>query len=166
MKTFILTITAFLFSLGAFSQNEFMMGLTVNKYNVNTLEASGMGYGLIMSFNNIYIDFSSNFASGEGEYLEFASSRTYKLNKLSTLAFNFGYIANYKSVALIPFIGYGSIGEIYQDPIGWDTYYIVRKSRFNAGLIGRVLVSDKIAFQAGYGIFEGIKFGISYNILY
>jgi hypothetical protein len=165
MKPLISFILGVFFSINVTAQQEFMMGITANKFNVDTKNSSNMGYGFIMSYNKIYIDLAGNFASGKGEYLEFSSGSTYQVKKVSALAFNFGYIVKYKKVALIPVIGYGSIGDIYQDPVGWDTYYIVRKSHINAGVIGRINVGERIAIHAGYGVFDGVKFGISYNLI-
>lgn len=163
MKKLILII-AVLFSMSATAQ-EFMLGLIANKFNVDTKNASSIGYGFIMSYNKVYMDFAGNLASGKGEYLDFSSSSTYNINKVSAMVFNLGYIIKYKKVALIPIIGYGSKGDIYQDPIGWDTYYIKRKSEINVGVIGRINVSERTAIHLGYGVFDGFKFGISYNLI-
>lgn len=162
------TILVVLFSMNVTAQQlqqKLMMGLTANKFNVDAENASNMGYGFIMSFNKIYFDFTGNFANGEGEYLEFSSSSTYAADKVSIIVMNFGYIINFKKAAIIPIIGWGRTGDIYQDPIGWDTYFIKSKSHINIGLIGLLNVNEKVAIQAGYGLFDGIKIGISFKVM-
>jgi len=160
-----LVIIALLFSVGVMAQKEVMFGLTGNQFNFDTRNSSQRGYGMIFSWNKIYMDISSNFAQAEGEQLKFSSSSTFTLNKVQAMCLNFGYILKLKSVAVIPIIGWGNTGDIYQDPVGWMTYYTVDKSHFNVGIIGRLLVAKQFSIQGGYATFEGIKIGISYNLV-
>ena len=166
MKKFILIgllfTLAVLFSINVKAQPDVTVGLTINKFNVDTKSASNIGGGITLSVKKIYLDCSGNFASGKGEYLNYQSNKTYKLNKISAVVVNLGYIINLEKFAFIPVIGYGSKGDIYEDPVGWNTYFIDRKAHINLGLIGRIIVDKNIIIQLGFSSFEGAKFGISY----
>jgi hypothetical protein len=127
------------------------------------LEASSVGIGFSGSINRFYYDIASNLASGQGEYLNFSSSYSYSANKISVSVFNVGYIFKYSRFGTIPFIGWGSSSEIFQDPIGWNTYFQANhKDHINLGIIGFADLEPQVRFQLGFGSFEKFKVGFSY----
>lgn len=139
------------------------VGVYVNGFNKDTKGASNIGGGITLSFNKFYMDFAGNFASGKGEFLEFNSQYTYPADKINVVVFNAGYIISIKSFFIVPFLGVGISSEIYQDPVGWDTYYMGdRESTISIGLIGCVNLSPHIRLQAGVGNFEKFKAGLAY----
>jgi hypothetical protein len=103
-------------------------------------------------------------ASGKGEELNFSSSSTYNANKLSVGVINFGYNILPSNIwSVTPMIGYGYAREIYEDPIGWNTYfYGDTKAYINFAIITKIYV-DKIGIFIGTGVIEKFKFGLSYK---
>lgn len=165
MKKLLLTLILVIsLPLVSFSQNNLScsMGLGVVAYSIDTKSASPVGLNMSISFDKIYMDFSSNLASGKGEYLDFSSSETYSANKINVGVINIGYIISNDRFYIIPIIGYGWSKDIYQDPIGWDTYcYGKSLFHFNAGAVAGIKF-NQIAIQGGAGIYEIFKVGVSY----
>ena len=102
----------------------FSMGLGTSITGLEVGSASPVGVIWEMEIVNVYIGFASNLAAGKGEYLEFSSSQTSKSDKQSWYAINFGY--NFpikKGWSFLPKLGFIITQDIWQDPVGWDTYY-------------------------------------------
>lgn len=132
------------------------------RYSVDTKNSSDYGLSIAISYNGFYLDFGGNMSTGKGEYLEFSSGETYTLDKISVTAFNFGYIIPvWKVFSVCPVIGLGMTSKIYQDPIGWDTYFTRKDKTY--GNIGGALyakLADNTSIKLGFGTFEKFNAGI------
>jgi hypothetical protein len=165
MKKLLLVLFSMLvFTLTSFGQTDLSLGVT--GFSLDTKLSSKVGLNIGVSINHFYCDLSSNMASGKGEELDFSSSSTYNANKMSVGVINVGYnifILPSKIWSITPMIGYGYAREIYEDPIGWDTYfYGDTKSYINFAVITKVYVNN-IGIFAGTGVIERFKFGLSYK---
>ena len=149
-----------------FSIYSVSMGGGVSYFPIDTKDASNVGFNIMFTINKIYCDISSNGASGDGEELDFSSSYTRPANKLNVGVFNVGYIISVKKVSIIPMVGYGWSNEIYQDPIGWDTYYYGKATgHFNIGVAGNVQLSKMVGLYVGVGNYERFKAGLSFQLM-
>jgi len=165
MKKVLLSIVVMLvFTLTSFSQSDLSLGVT--GFSLDTKLSSKVGINLGVSINHFYCDLSSNMASGKGEELDFSSSSTYNANKLSVGVINVGYnfyILPSHMWSVTPMIGYGYAREIYEDPIGWDTYFYGNTNSYiNFAIITKVYI-DKVGIFVGTGVIEKFKFGLSYK---
>jgi hypothetical protein len=146
----------------------FDMSLGVTVFSLDTKSSSNVGVNMGITIDNFYCDLSGNMSTGKGEYLDFSSSNTYSANKSNVSIFNVGYnifILQSKNWSITPIIGLGWISDIYQDPIGWETYfYGDTETYFNFGFISKIYI-DKVGVFAGMGILEKFKFGLSYSFL-
>lgn len=152
--------------IAAFTQikaQEASFGIHGSYFGRDSKKASNLGVGMSISYEKFYLDFAGNFAKGKGQYLDFSTSYSYPADKISFFVFNVGYILNINKIHIIPLIGYGAAADIYEDPVGWDTYYIGRSTIFNAGIIIGATIKDVIKVYAGTGTFENAKFGIAYT---
>ncbi|GET28787.1 hypothetical protein SD074_09890 [Prolixibacter sp. SD074] len=135
----------------------------MSSFNTETQKSSNTGIGLSVSFNKFYMDFASNLSSGKGEELQFSSNYTYSANKYNVGVFNVGYKIPIKQFSFIPYLGYAYSNEIFQDPVGWDTYFMGEtNSKINLGLIGSLKLAYNLRLEAGIGTFESFKFGLTY----
>jgi hypothetical protein len=140
------------------------VGMHSSYFSKDAKAASNSGIGISLSFAKFYLDFAGNFASGKGEYLNFSSSYSYPANKISLVVFNVGYAIIIRKVDIIPQLGLGYANEIYQDPVGWNTYYLKRSSAIlNAGIIARANVHKNWRIYTGISTFENFKLGIAYS---
>lgn len=145
----------------------FSIGVGASSFNVETEGSSNIGLGISLSVGRVYFDVASNLAHGKGEQLDFSSDYTYPTNKISAGVVNIGYIIPIKKIHIIPTIGYGFSNRIYQDPIGWDTYYNGKSDgAINLGVIGSISLTDNIKLYAGAGTFERFKAGITFSTGY
>jgi hypothetical protein len=150
-------------SRGQISLTPITLGLHMSKFNTETKNSPSTGFGFSLSFNRFYMDLASNFSSGKGEPLKFSSEHSYAANKCNVGVFNVGYIIPIRRFSIIPYLGYGYSNEIFQDPVGWDTYYLGEtKSDISVGLIGSIKIANHLRFQAGVGTFETFKVGLTY----
>lgn len=144
-------------------------GCGVSVFGIDTKKASNVGVNMSMSLNKIYCDFSFNGASGKGEQLDFSSSYTKPADKVNVGVFNVGYIISIKKIkklSLIPVIGWGYSNDIFEDPIGWDTYYYGPvTSHFNIGAVGNVQLGKWVGLYVGCGTYEKFKAGISVQFI-
>lgn len=151
-------------TLTSFSQSDVSLGVV--GFSLDTKLSSEIGLNMGVSINHFYCDLSGNMATGKGEELDFSSSSTYNANKLSVGVINVGYniyILPTHLWSVTPMIGYAWGREIYEDPIGWNTYfYGDTKSYVNFGLITKVYI-DKVGIFVGTGVIENFKFGLSYK---
>lgn len=144
-----------------FSQSS-SLGLYVGVFNEDTKESSKLGLGFSGSLYNLYFDYVSNYAFGKGEELYYATSQTCDSQKVQVSLINLGYRINVKWAYFIPTIGFGWRKHIYQDPVGWDTYYYGdTKIKFNPGLIAGIKLQSATSIFIGTGLFEIFKGGIS-----
>ena len=135
-------------------------GLGVSYFSEDVMEASNIALQLNFSISNIYLDLSSNFASGKGTELDFQSTETTQATKKLILLFNIGYALQYNKLSIIPVMGYGRTMDIYEDPIAFDTYYYADpESNFNVGAKVSYDFFGNAGLTAGIGTFE--KFNIA-----
>jgi hypothetical protein len=144
-------------------QDEISFGLSFT--NVEAFKSNSTGLSIGYDYDWFHVDFATNFATGEGDELEFESSETYKEDKRSWYILNFGMnIQPIENVILTPKIGYVSIKDIYTDPIGTDTYFMEHyKTKFNLGVIVKY-TTNNITLRVGTGIVEVIYVGIGINL--
>lgn len=165
MKKILFLISIIVISTMTISaQIDISLGMT--GFALNTKSSSKIGFNMGLTINHFYCDFSNNFASGKGEELDFSSSNTYKADKLSVGIINVGYNINVfpsNTWYITPLIGYGYARDIYEDPVGFDTYFYGKtKSYFNFGVITKVYL-NKFGIFGGIGTFEKFKFGLAYK---
>lgn len=89
---------------------------------------SGLNTGVFCisaSIYDFYFEVATNFARGDGEYLDFSSSESYRLDKVCVTSIIAGWNINLfkNKLILLPKIGYTESSAIYNDPIAWDTWY-------------------------------------------
>lgn len=115
-------------------------------------------FSMDFAIDGYYMGFASNYATGDGTELNYSTSSTYAtdLSKVSVL--NFGYfIPLSKNVMVAPILGYGWSSPIYQDPVGFDTYfYGSGESTVNLG-IKATYIMDNVGFMVGLGTFENFQ---------
>ena len=101
-------IVIFLFILStSYGQKSILsFGLYGSGFLEDTKSASKIAFGISGSYGRLYIDVSSNFARGKGEYLNFHSSSTREASKINIGVSNFGYTFYYKNIRIIPTIGF------------------------------------------------------------
>lgn len=169
MKKLLLTI-ALAVALFFTSQSQGLysatMGAGISSFPIETYSSSNVGLNINFSVNKVYIDLASNYATGEGEELDYSTSQTYLTNKLSVGVVNVGYIISSKKAAIIPYIGYGWNSSIYQDNLGFNSYYYgAARNKFNFGIIGKILVYKQMSIYAGVGNYERFKAGLSFQLI-
>ena len=145
----------------------FFGSIGISNYNLHS-KSSDMGFGISLTLWNVYFEFNSNFASGKGDNLNFQSSQSYNTGKLTASTLNIGYAikADKERIVLTPFIGMGFTSEIWEDPIGMTTQFTKNeKTEFNMGCIAQYRATKSIYPYIGYGTFDGIKAGISFNFM-
>lgn len=144
-------------SLSTFSQIYVSGGLSL--YNINTNRA-GMSIGF--GFNKAHLDVSSNFASGEGEQLNFQSNQSYLTEKISMSVINFGYyVAVIDELQILPIIGVYSKRDIAQDPIAFETWFFTNeKLGLNAGLGAQYFFGENVGVLAKVGLMERYRLAI------
>jgi hypothetical protein len=159
MKYFILIVSMFL-SINLSAQ--FMVGIGLDNYSIETREASNLGIDVSLGFYGVYLGFSSNLATGDGEHLEFSSDQTFDAKKVRIYSYNIGYMIHVKRFHFVPIIGLVTTENIYQDPIGWDTYYF-GEAAYDVSFSGRVFfdISQGINIYAGAGTKETFSAGIA-----
>lgn len=137
----------------------------VNNARINTLDASPFGFVMGFDYNKLHVDFSSNYAKGEGEYLEFSSNYTIQENKRMWYIVNVGVNipikqTNTNSLILTPKLGYCSVYSLYTDKLLFDSYYKkFYEEKYNIGVHLSSLNKD-IMFSIGTSLIERIYLSI------
>lgn len=163
-SSILLVISVFIF--GQENKPLYFMGAGFGVFSGDTRESSAVGLNLNFALANVYMDFSSNFSTGDGEELDYSSSQTYESDKLQVNLINFGYAIRLNKVSIIPVMGYGWTRKIYQDPVAFDTYfYGDSEGKFNIGAIGVFEAFKGGGFYAGVGSFEVFKAGVYFSLL-
>lgn len=147
-----------------FSQNEFTMGITTNRYNFNTQKSSDLGIGFAFSLGHIYFDMSGNGAKGKGVFMQQSSTLSYPIYKVSASSYNLGYVIETGGLDIIPVLGWAKTADIYEDPVSYASYYQIKKEHVNIGVNGRLSLNKGVYVSAGYSTFEGFKVGVSINL--
>jgi len=146
--------------------NEYLsFGVGASIYSIDTKESSNTGLNFALATGRFYMDISSNIETGKGEELYFSSDETYKTNKIQIYLLNIGYkIIPRKGISIIPVIGCSLTRGIYQDPVGWDTFfyadYILHG---NIGITGEIILFNNFGIYGGIGTFERYKIGAFYH---
>jgi hypothetical protein len=168
MKVIKLSFVVFfllLFSTSYGQKSLLSFGLYGTGFLEETKNASKFALGISGSYGRLYIDVSSNFARGKGEYLNFHSSSTRAASKINVGVGNFGYTFYYKNIRIIPTIGFGWARMIYEDPILFDSYYEGESDiKYNLGLVLAFPVSQYVDITIGGGTYEIFKLGFSFNL--
>ena len=152
--------------------------VTVLAFNLSNAQNSntfvGLGFSLIdeepaVSFDvavyGFYLGISSNYATGNGTELDFSSSYTRSTNKQSTSVINLGYfIPLTDNFAVAPIFGIGSSRDIYEDNLGFPTYFYGNsRTYYNLGVKVVMAVTNDIGFMAGVGTFENFQTSLIYK---
>ena len=162
----ILLSIALFFTSQSQGLNSVTIGAGISSFPIETYSSSNIGFSCNFSINKVYFDLASNFAAGEGEELKYSTSQTYLTNKLSVGVINVGYIITSKKASIIPYIGYGWNSSIYQDNLGFSSYYYgAARNKFNFGIIGKILVYKQMSIYAGVGNYERFKAGLSFQLI-
>jgi len=102
----------------------FSMGIGVSVTNLDVGSASPVGMAFDFNVFKFHFDFATNLASGKGDELDFSSSETTKSDKQSWYSINMGYNFDLKNNwYLVPKVGLVVLNDIWEDPVGWNTYY-------------------------------------------
>jgi len=148
-----------LFSINfSYSQVDLNIGATI--YSINLKESSNMGLNIGFSYKEFYCDFSSNFAHGKGEELDFSSDHTYDANKIKISIFNIGYNINIvkNNFFIVPIIGLAWTNKIYEDPILINTYFYGKgTTNLNYELAIKLFVDSNNGFLLSVGNIERFK---------
>jgi hypothetical protein len=155
-------LVVFVFLNSGLSYGQFDVSIGGSMYN-SDVSMVGINFG--MSYDHFYFDLSSNMAVGKGEELDFSSSYSYSTDKAWIGLMNIGYNIYINNKWFItPIIGYGQSKYIYQDPIGWDTYYYGDANHhFNIGISTKFFIDDNIGLMIGGGSFERFKAALCYR---
>ncbi len=133
--------------------------------NLFDLKSGKTGVGAKIIVSRLYLDMSSNFATGDGLKKELSTSETYWLQKKHAGVLNAGYIFPFNRFFVIPKIGVGWTFDILQTNKPTPSYYLYNeKDHINIGISGGYYLDDKLAVQAGFGTFERFNIGIHYFI--
>lgn len=139
------------------------MGVAV--FNTESFESSNVGISLSMELANFYLGYSTNFAAGKGEELDYSSSQTNKTDKLRIYEINIGYTISLKKFSITPLLGFNTESKIYEDPIAFDSYYYGDKERnFSIGVTGSYYFSDHFSVYLGTGTYQIFKTGLRYSL--
>lgn len=133
---------------------DFSVGVSAYNSDVNNV-----GVNIGFSYNHFYMDFSSNITAGKGEELNYRTSSTYKTNKISIVVLSGGYnIYVTDNWSITPVLGVVSKQDIFQDPVGWDTFFYGNTEYIvNLGLHTKVYLADHFGFIVGGGTYENFK---------
>lgn len=144
---------------------QFEISANVVKYGIDAGNVSDFGYGFGIQLKKVLIDVSFNTAKGKGDYLEFSSDRTYPIDKKMVGCINIGYnVLPSNKYLLMPTIGVAWTTIIYQDPIGWDTYYTQKGNDYvNLGLVFKCYPYEHLGLSIGIGTVEQLKAGIGFK---
>lgn len=139
----------------------FSIGLGFSQTNLSPGDASATGLMVAMDFWGIHLDVASNFATGEGEYLDYSTSQTFTLDKQTWTAVNIGFnIPVVKKLFVTPKLGLVVIENIYQDNVGFSTYYtetVANKMQVGVDL---KFVAGNVYFKAGTALTEVLNAGM------
>ena len=179
MKTFLLILLVVFLSASIFSQtatpstlteeptfNPPRLGMCIGASLVNIETGSASNVGVMVGFNmwNFYMDFGFNGAGGKGEQLDFHSSRSYSTNIINWYSINAGYtffLLN-GDFWITPTVGGVFSRGIYQDPIGWDTWFYTDEEFIPAAGLLVTYKTNEIYFTVGTGTTEIFKLSIGY----
>ncbi len=169
MKTFsslkfillFILITSFSNLKAQFGDIGFGIGMGVSFTSLDVGDASPAGLLFDLDFGAFHMDVASNFATGQGEYLEFSSSYTSKANKQKWYAINGGYNLPVKNWFIFtPKAGVVVLADIWEDPIAWDTYYEESAgTKFQVGADIKKQI-NQVYIKAGSSMTEVFSFGI------
>ncbi len=162
MKTLFVLVITFI-SLNLFATPYFDKYSTIDnvKFSCSTgvayitgdfLASNNSGFYLDFEFFKVHLDFASNFSSGEGTYLDFTSSKTYKTHKRSWVYFHIGYsFPLWKTIMVTPKIGMITIDNIYEDKLAFDTYFTKTLSNaFSSGFdIAYKIPNSRLYLKSG-----------------
>ena len=151
MRNTILTIAMIALTIGMNAQTFVGLGVsTINKQPSLSLD---------FAFDGYYMGFSSNYATGDGTELNYSSDSTYATDISNVSVLNFGYfIPLSKTISIAPILGYGSTSTIFQDPVGFNTYfYGATEVAVNLGVKATYIVDDSVGVMIGIGTFENLQ---------
>jgi hypothetical protein len=147
-------------SLLTFGQIDVSVGAAM--YNAQN---SNIGLNAGASFNNFYLDVSSNLKGGTGELQDYISNT--KTDDIFVILINTGYnIPVKKNWYILPVIGVGWKSDIYLTQYGSkNTYsYENRKSFINIGLSTKFIIKDDFGLIVGFGYPELAKIALVYKL--
>ena len=151
MKKVLLTIAMVALTFGMNAQTFMGIGLsTVDQQTAVSMDFAIDGY---------YMGFASNYATGDGTELNYSTASTYATDLSQVSVLNFGYfIPLSKAISVAPILGYGWSSPIYQDPVGFDTYfYGASDGAVNLGVKATYIIDDSVGFMIGVGTFENFQ---------
>lgn len=167
LKSLILFLTIII-STSAKSQlsNYKSFGIGLVKIKENCYNAKSDGLSVYFNYKLLHLKIATNFAVGDGEYLEYKTDETYIVNKKKFTSFDLGlnfipFKENNKCTFIItPNLGIVSTKNIYNDPVAFKTYYYGKsQNNMNFGLnIGIVDKTNKVEFTLGTGTEEMFSF--------
>ena len=171
-KQYLLFLLFLSFSICSFGQeytekNISSFGIGYSYTNLDVGSASQGGVNFEIDYKKFHLDFAGNGAKGKGEYLDFESYKTIKADKQKWFSFSLGYNwAIFKGFSITTKSGLVFLRDIWEDPIGWDTYF-----EKNGGVNMQVGIDlkymfDKFYIKLGSGTTEVYKvsIGIPINI--
>jgi hypothetical protein len=147
------------------------IGAGISSTNVDVGSSSRQGFTMSVAFANLYLDISSNFAVGEGSELDFSSSSTYESDRMRWSAMSIGYAIELRKnkslerIAIIPALAFGWTNKIYQDPLGFETYFVGESKvqpAFNIKCSYQI--AQNFGMMVGVGTFENFTFSLLYTI--
>ena len=151
MRNTILTIAMVALTLGMNAQTFIGVGVSTIKQQTS--------WSIDFAYDGYYMGFSSNYATGDGTELNYASDSTYATDSSNVSVLNFGYfIPLSKTISIAPILGYGSTSTIFQDPVGFNTYfYGETKGAVNLGVKATYIIDNSVGFMIGVGTFENLQ---------
>tara|TARA_R110002050_G_scaffold294665_2_gene452670 strand:- start:834 stop:1325 length:492 start_codon:yes stop_codon:yes gene_type:complete len=116
-------------------------------------------FSMDFAIDGYYMGFASNYAVGDGTELNYSSDSTYATDLSKVSIINFGYfIPLSEEIMIAPILGYGWSNQIYQDPVGFNTYfYGTGTSMINLGVKATYIVNETVGFMVGLGTFENFQ---------
>ena len=151
MKKVILTIAMVALTLGMNAQTFIGVGVSTIKQQTSL--------SIDFAYDGYYMGFSSNYATGDGTELNYATDSTYATDSSKVSVLNFGYfIPLSKTISIAPILGYGSSSTIFQDPVGFNTYfYGETEGAVNLGVKATYIIDSSVGFMIGVGTFENLQ---------
>ena len=140
------------------------MGLGLSVINLESGTSSQLGFSFDINYDWFYMSMAFNGARGTGEQLDFRSSETYMSDRVSWYLVDVGYniYFNNNNSWVTPFVGLIFTSNIYQDPIGWDTYFM--DDEICTPSVGILFTQrfDKVLLSIGTGTSEIFKLSVGY----
>ena len=132
--------------------------------SIASTKYSQLGISVSSLIGSVFFDVNITTDRGKGQPLKFQSSKTYKQsNSTYWASLNIGYMINIsEQINIVPNVGYYSTSDIYNDPIGWNTWF-TKPNGSGVSIGTNLLITTTHMFASiGLNTFEHIKMTVGF----